>query len=95
MIYTYIIYDIYIYIHAYVVFTSVPNQHPRRLYFEPPGSTFPTAAQQSAMRAWRALRLKHQRVPKMQSPWEPKAVERQAPQPGAESGGRMFLSFRS
>lgn len=48
-----------------------------QLYFEPPGSTFPTAAQQSAMRAWRALRLKHQRVPKMQSPWEPKAVEPQ------------------
>lgn len=51
-----------------------------QLYFEPPNTSAPpptTAAQQSAQRAWRALRLKHQRVPKMQSPWEPKAVERQ------------------
>ena len=30
-----------------------------------------------AARAWEALRSKHKRVPQMQSPWEPKAVERQ------------------
>lgn len=51
-----------------------------QLYFEPPSSAtveVSTAAQQSALRAWKALRSKHQRVPKTQAPWEPKAVERQ------------------
>ena len=53
---------------------------PLRLYFEPsrPMDEGPNAFSAAvAARAWEALRSKHKRVPQMQSPWEPKAVERQ------------------
>ena len=56
------------------------SNHPLRLYFEPPRpmdegpNAFSAAV---AARAWQALRSKHKRVPQMQSPWEPKTVERQ------------------